>query len=72
MSPEQQAEIENFKLKAMETRKDLKELRRGLREESEALQFRTKLINIGLVPVLVALLGLALALRRRNLQRAAP
>jgi ABC-type uncharacterized transport system involved in gliding motility auxiliary subunit len=66
LSPEQQAEIENFKKKAVETRKDLKELRKNLRVESDTLQFWTKLVNIGLVPLLVALLGLGLALARRN------
>ncbi len=71
MSPEQQAEVEDFKKKAIETRKDLKELRRNLREESETLQLWTKIVNIGLVPLLVALLGLGLALRSRNQQRAA-
>ena len=71
MSPEQQAEVENFKKLAIETRKDLKELRRNLREDSETLQFWTKLVNIGLVPLLVALLGLGLALRRRGQQKAA-
>ena len=66
LSPEQQAEIESFKQKTIETRRELKELRRNLREESDTLQFGTKLVNIGLVPLLVALLGLALALVRRN------
>ena len=66
LSPEQQAEIESFKQKTIETRRELKELRRNLREESETLQFGTKLVNICLVPLLVALLGLALALVRRN------
>lgn len=66
MSPEQQTELENFKKKAIETRRDLKELRKNLRVESEALQFWTKVVNIGLVPLLVTLLGLGLALTRRK------
>ena len=66
MSPEQQAELENFKKKAIETRRDLKELRKNLRVESEALQFWTKVVNIGMVPLLVTLLGLGLALARRR------
>lgn len=66
MSPEQQAEIENFKKKTIETRRDLKELRKNLRVESEALQFWTKVVNIGMVPLLVTLLGLGLALARRR------
>ncbi len=66
LSPEQQAEVENFKKKAIETRKDLKELRKNLRVESDALQFWAKLVNIGLMPLLVALLGITLALARRR------
>jgi len=66
MSPEQQTELDNFKKKAIETRRDLKELRKNLRVESEALQFWTKVVNIGLVPLLVTLLGLGLALTRRR------
>jgi ABC-type uncharacterized transport system involved in gliding motility auxiliary subunit len=66
LSPEQQAEVENFKKKAIETRKDLKELRKTLRMESDALQFWAKLANIGLMPLAVALLGLTLALARRR------
>jgi len=70
LSPEQQAEIENFKKKAVETRKDLKELRKNLRVESDALQFWTKLVNIGLVPLLVVILGIVLAAARRRRQAA--
>ena len=66
MSPEQQAEVENFKKKTIETRRDLKELRKNLRVESEQLQFWTKVVNIGLVPLLVTVLGLGLALTRRR------
>ena len=66
MSPEQQTEVENFKKKAIETRRDLKEVRKDLRVESESLQFWTKVVNIGVVPLLVALLGLGLAFARRR------
>lgn len=66
MSPEQQAEVENFKKKAIETRRDLKELRKNLRVESESLEFWTKVVNIGAVPLLITLLGLGLAMSRRR------
>ena len=66
LSPEQQAEIENFRKKTTETKRDLKDLRKNLREESEQLQFWTKLINIGTVPLLVVILGVALAVVRRR------
>ena len=70
LTPEQQAEIENFRKKAAEARKDLKELRKNLRVETDTLEFITKIINIGLVPLLVALAGLALALVQRRRVRA--
>ncbi len=70
LTPEQQTEIENFRKKAVETRKDLKELRKNLRVETDTLEFWTKVINIGLVPLLVALLGIALALVKRRRVRA--
>ncbi|OHE89575.1 MAG: hypothetical protein A3G75_13655 [Verrucomicrobia bacterium RIFCSPLOWO2_12_FULL_64_8] len=71
LTPEQQAELENFRKKAIETRRDLKELRKNLRVESDALQFWTKVVNIGLVPLLVAFAGLALAIARRRRVKAA-
>jgi ABC-type uncharacterized transport system involved in gliding motility auxiliary subunit len=73
MTAEQQTELENFRSKSIETRGVLKELRKKLRVETDALEFWTKVVNIGLVPLLVALagLGLALAKRRRARQRAA-
>jgi len=66
LTPEQQAELDNFRTKAAETRVALKELRKNLRVETDVLEFWTKVINIGLVPLLVALAGLALALARRQ------
>src|SRR5688572_13364860 len=71
LTPEQQAEVENFKKRTIETRRDLKELRKNLRVESETLQFLTKLINIGLVPLLVVIVGIAVAAARRRKVKAA-
>lgn len=70
LTPEQQAEIEKFRLQAAEIRKDLKELRRNLREETDRLEFWTKVVNIGLMPLIVALAGLLLALVQRRRARA--
>ena len=71
LTAEQQAELENFRKKATETRRDLKELRKNLRIETDSLELWTKVINIGLVPVLVSLAGIFLALNRRRRQRTA-
>jgi ABC-type uncharacterized transport system involved in gliding motility auxiliary subunit len=66
LSAEQQTELENFRRRAAETRLALKEVRRELRSESEALQFWTKVVNIALMPVLVAIAGIAFAVLRRR------
>ena len=66
LTAEQQAEIDNFRKKAAESRIELKDVRKNLRVESDRLQFWTKVVNIGLVPLLVALAGLALAFAKRR------
>src|SRR3989449_164123 len=66
LSATQQAELENFRRKAAGTRLALKEVRRELRSDSEALQFWTKGANIALTPLLVRLAGIGLAVLRRR------
>lgn len=66
LTPEQQVEIENFRKKSNETRKELKELRKNLRVDTDRLELWTKVVNIGAIPFLVAILGLVLALSRRR------
>jgi len=66
LTAEQQSELENFRRKAAETRLALKEVRRELRAESEALQFWTKVVNIALMPLLVTIAGIAFAVLRRR------
>ena len=68
LSPEQQAELESFRKKLAESRKALKDLRKNLRQDSERLVFLTKLANIALMPLAVALAGLLVALLRRRRQ----
>ena len=70
LTPEQQTEVENFRKKAIEAKRDLKEMRKNLRVESDSLQFWTKLVNIGAVPLLVVLTGILLAVMRRRRQAA--
>ena len=66
LSPEQQAELERFKKTYVETNLALKELRKNLRQDAEALAFWTKVANIAVMPLLVALAGLLIALVRRR------
>ena len=73
LTAEQQAELERFRKRVAETRIELKEVRKNLRQDAEALVFFTKVVNIALMPILIALFGLGVALvrRRRQAQRAA-
>ena len=66
LSAEQQAELERFKKTYVETNLALKELRKNLRQDAEALVFWTKLANIAVMPLLVALAGLLVAFLRRR------
>ena len=67
LSAEQQAELERFKKTYIETNLALKELRKNLRQDAEALVFWTKVANIAFMPLLVALAGLLIALLRRRI-----
>jgi ABC-type uncharacterized transport system involved in gliding motility auxiliary subunit len=71
LSAEQQAELERFKKTVAETRLALKEVRKNLRQDAEALVFWTKVANIAVMPLLVALAGLLVALWRRSRVRPA-
>jgi ABC-type uncharacterized transport system involved in gliding motility auxiliary subunit len=66
LTPEQQAELDRFRKRVAETRLELKEVRRSLRQDAESLVFFTKIVNIALMPILVALVGLGIALIRRR------
>jgi gliding motility-associatede transport system auxiliary component len=67
LSPEQQAELERFKKTYIETNLALKELRKNLRQDAEALVFWTKVANIALMPLLVVLVGLLVVFLRKRL-----
>jgi ABC-type uncharacterized transport system involved in gliding motility auxiliary subunit len=69
LSPEQQAEIERFRKTVAEARLALKEVRKNLRQDAESLVFWTKVANIALMPLIVALVGILVAIiagRRRK------
>src|SRR5213075_3223601 len=66
LTAEQQAELERFRKRVAETRLELKEVRKNLRQDAEALVFWTKVVNIAAMPVLVALFGVGVALIRRR------
>ena len=68
LTPEQQQEIAHLNRKKLETQRELKELRKNLRQDAESLVFRTKLANIALMPLLVILVGLAVFFVKRRRQ----
>jgi ABC-type uncharacterized transport system involved in gliding motility auxiliary subunit len=72
LTADQQAELDRFKKRVLATRKDLKELRKDLRQDAEALQFWTKVANIVVVPLLVTLFGIGLAVMRQRRATARP
>ncbi|MDT8409889.1 MAG: Gldg family protein [Wenzhouxiangellaceae bacterium] len=68
LTPEQEAAIDRFMEQRLEIRRQLRQVRRELDREIEALGSRVKIINIVMMPLLVILLALVVAWRRRKAQ----
>lgn len=66
LSPEQQKEIARFRTETFETKKQLKEVRKNLRSDIEALGVKLKAANIAAMPVAVAVFGIVFGLVRRR------
>ncbi len=70
LSEAQQQEIEQFRQEKVRIRKDLREVRRQLREDIDRLESWTKFVNIGLLPLLIGvggvLAGVGSGRRRRR------
>ncbi len=66
LTAEQQAELDRFRKRVAQTKLALKEVRKNLRHDAESLVFWTKVANIALMPLLVALFGIGIALLRRR------
>ena len=66
LSPEQQALIEKFRADLVVTRKQLRDVQHELRKDIEALEAWLKFINIGLIPIFVALAAIGVGLFRMN------
>lgn len=65
LTAEQEAEIDRFMGRRLEIRQQLRQVRRDLDRDIEALGTRVKIINIALMPLLVTVFALFLAWRRR-------
>jgi ABC-type uncharacterized transport system involved in gliding motility auxiliary subunit len=67
LSPEQESELKRFVAEKARVRKELRETQRGLNVDIDRLNTRLKIINIAIVPLLVAIAGvIILGLRRRR------
>ena len=66
LSPEQQAEIKKFQENEAQIDKQLKQVRKELRQEIDSLQNWLKWLNIALMPVVVTCIGLGLAFLKKR------
>ncbi|HKU15649.1 MAG TPA: Gldg family protein [Steroidobacteraceae bacterium] len=70
LTPEQEAELNRFQQERVRIRKELRDVRRSLDVEIERLGTTLKIVNIALVPALLAIGAILLALTRRRRLRA--
>ena len=66
LSPQQQTEIKKFQENEAKLDKELKQVRKDLRQEIDSLQNTLKWINIAAMPLLVTLAGLGFAIFKRQ------
>ncbi len=64
LSEEQEEQIREFRAEQVETRRRLREVKRDLRAEIDALGSRLKLLNIFLIPAIIAALTLSVRMGR--------
>jgi ABC-type uncharacterized transport system involved in gliding motility auxiliary subunit len=70
LTPEQEAELDRFMEQRIEIRRQLRQVRRDLDRDIQALGTRVKAVNIALMPALVTVLALFMAWRRRRSAKA--
>ena len=68
LTDEQAGEIEKFRLEQIKTRKELRAVQHELQKNIERLGTQLKFINIGLIPLIIALLSLVAGMRRARLR----
>lgn len=68
LNPQQLEAIEHFRQEEADIKRELRIVRRNLRKDIEKLGFKVKCINILLMPLLVAMAGIAFGLYRRSKQ----
>jgi ABC-type uncharacterized transport system involved in gliding motility auxiliary subunit len=70
LSPEQQQEIEKFQKREGEVKKELKQVRRDLRRDTDKLRLFLTLMNIFAMPLVVVAAGIGVAIGHRRMQKA--
>ena len=68
LTEEQAAEIEKFRLEQIRTRKELRAVQHELQKNIERLGTQLKFINIGLIPLIIAMLALVAGIRRARVR----
>jgi len=71
ISPEQQAEILRFQKRKIEIRKELRKVQSELNSDVRSLGRNVKIINIIIVPLIVAFIGVFFFIRRQQRRRVA-
>jgi ABC-type uncharacterized transport system involved in gliding motility auxiliary subunit len=66
LTAEQLKTIDEFRTEMLNTRQQLRQVQRALREDIDRLDARLKFLNIGLIPILVALVAIVLGVTRRR------
>jgi len=66
LTPEQEAELKRFTVEKARVRKELRETQRGLDVDINRLETGVKVVNILIVPLLVALAGVTILVMRRR------
>ncbi len=66
LSPEQEQEIVHFRQELVQVRKDLRNVQHELRKNITSLESWLKMLNIGLMPLLIGLGGLYLSTRKHK------
>lgn len=66
LSQEQQAAVDNFRKEVVQIKRELKDVRKNLRSDIDQLGVKVKVVNIALIPVLVAIAGIAFGVYRKR------
>ncbi len=70
LSPEQQAKITEFSKQKRNSERDLRELRKNLRQDIDSLENRLKWVNIAGMPFLVIIVGIGVAIAQKQRTKA--